>query len=167
MSLDLYIVSKTPVLHRSTGVYIRENGEARELENKEEVLKHFPDINPNNIKEISYIDNKYFHINITHNLTEMADKCCVSLCNNNSVSLYQLMWHPEDSLGIITPTMDYVTELISCCKMLGENADLFKRYNPDNGWGNYEQLLGKTKEFIAALIKISDNFENYTIIADT
>lgn len=36
-----------------------------------------------------------------------------------------------------------------------------------NGWGNYEQLLGKTKEFIAALIKISDKFENYTIIADT
>ena len=166
MSLDLYIVSKTPVLHRGTEVYIKENGETKELKTKQEVLTHFPDTNPDNINEITYKDNIYFHLNITHNLTEMADKCCVPLDNNNSVSLYQLMWHPEDTLGIITPTMDYVTELMSCYKMLAENPDLFKRYNPDNGWGTYEQLLHKVKKYIEALISISDNFKDYTIVAD-
>ena len=31
MSLDLYITSKTPIRKRGTGVYVRENGETREL----------------------------------------------------------------------------------------------------------------------------------------
>lgn len=44
MSLDLYIYSKTPVLHRGTGVYIRDKGETRELETKQEVLTYFPDV---------------------------------------------------------------------------------------------------------------------------
>ena len=44
MSLDLYIKSNTPVKHRGTGIYIREQGGTRELKTKEEVLKYFPDI---------------------------------------------------------------------------------------------------------------------------
>lgn len=42
MSLDLYIKSNTPVLHRGTGVYIRDNGETKELTTKQEVLTYFP-----------------------------------------------------------------------------------------------------------------------------
>ena len=174
MSLDLYIESKTPVLHRGTGVYIRENGGTKELITKEEVLKYFPNVNANDIKETSYEDNTYFHINITHNLTDMASQWwIIGSSNYNSdedsavVTLYDLLWHPKDNLNIETPTMDYVLDIVSCYKTLLNNPDTFKKYNPDNGWGSYEQLIGKTKEFIAALIKISDNFENYTIIADT
>lgn len=75
MSLDLYIYSKTPVLHRDTGVYIRDKGETRELETKQEVLTYFPDINPDDIEEKTYESNTYLHINLTHNLTDMADEC--------------------------------------------------------------------------------------------
>ena len=64
MSLDLYIYSKTPVLHRGTGVYIRDNGETKELTTKQEVLTYFPDVNPDDIEEKTYEDNTYFHINI-------------------------------------------------------------------------------------------------------
>lgn len=167
MSLDLYIVSKTPVLHRDTGVYIRENGETRELETKEEVLKHFPDTNPDNIKEISYTDDEYFHVNITHNLTEMAEKCYTAMDNSSNTNLYDLMWHPEDNLAITVPTMEYIEALMSCYKILLNNPDTFKEYNPSNGWGSYEQLLKSTKKYINALISISDNLENYTIVANT
>lgn len=173
MSLDLYIYSKTPVLHRGTGVYIRDNGETRELTTKQEVLTHFPDINPDDIKEKIYGDDIYFHINLTHNLTTMADKCkvdpyskCITI-HGKEPTLYNLLWHPKEALGIVKPTMEYVEGLISCYKKLLEDADYFKKFNPENGWGTYEQLVKRTKEYINALMSISDNFENYIICADT
>ena len=173
MSLDLYIYSKTPVLHRGTGVYIRDNGETRELATKQEVLTHFPDINPDDIEEKTYEDDTYFHINLTHNLTTMADKCKVDLysrcmtIHEESPTLYNLLWHPKETMGIGEPTMEYVEGLISCYRKLLEDADYFKKYNPENGWGTYEQLLKRTKEYINALTSISDDFKNYTIVAST
>lgn len=173
MSLDLYIYSKTPVLHRGTGVYIRDNGETKELVTKQEVLTYFPDINPDGIEEKTYEDNTYFHINLTHNLTTMADKCKVDLYSKcitiygKIPTLYDLLWHPKETMNIGEPTMEYVEGLISCYKRLLEDADYFKEYNPSNGWGTYEQLLKRTKEYINALMSISGNFENYTIYADT
>lgn len=172
MSLDLYIISKTPVLHRGTGVYIRENGETKELSTKQEVLTYFHDMNPDTIEEKTYEDNDYFHINITHNLVTMANKCKVhGTCNYNFdsavVTLYDLMWHPEDNLNITTPNMDYLEDIVTCYRKLLEKPDYFKKFNPNNGWGTYEQLVKRTKEYISALTSISDNFENYVIEAST
>lgn len=171
MSLDLYIKSNTPVLHRGTGVYIRDNGETKELATKQEVLTHFPDINPNDIKENTYESDTYFHLNLTHNLTEMAIKCkiigqCTPKTQDIFVNLYDLLWHPEDNLGISIPNMDYLEDVMECYRKLLEKKDFFKKFNPSNGWGTYEQLLRRTKEYINALISISDNFDNYTIYAD-
>ena len=171
MSLDLYIKSNTPVLHRGTGVYIRDNGETKELTTKQEVLTHFPDINPNDIKENTYESDTYFHLNLTHNLTEMAIKCkiigqCTPKTQDIFVNLYDLLWHPKDNLGISIPNMDYLEDVMECYRKLLEKKDFFKQFNPSNGWGTYEQLLRKTKEYINALISISDNFDNYTIYAD-
>lgn len=173
MSLDLYIISKTPVLHRGTGVYIRENGETKELSTKQEVLTHFPDIDPDTIEEKTYEDDTYFHVNITHNLTDMADKCrvdpycqCVTI-HGEKPTLYDLLWNPNETIGIVIPDMEYVEGLVSCYKKLLEDADYFKKFNPDNGWGTYEQLVKRTKEYINALTSISDNFENYVIEAST
>ena len=171
MSLDLYIKSNIPVLHRGTGVYIRDNGETKELATKQEVLTHFPDINPNDIKENTYESDTYFHLNLTHNLTEMAIKCkiigqCTPKTQDIFVNLYDLLWHPEDNLGISIPNMDYLEDVMECYRKLLEKKDFFKQFNPSNGWGTYEQLLRKTKEYINALISISDNFDNYTIYAD-
>ena len=170
MSLDLYIESKTPILHRGTGVYIRENGETKELKTKEEVLTHFPETNPDDIKETSYEDDEYFHMNITHNLTEMASNCqvegkCKPLDNSKMVSLYDLLWHPKDNLGIETPTMNYIGDLVSCYQKLVKNPDMFKQFNPSNGWGSYEGLVKNTKRYICVLIEISTELNNYKITA--
>jgi len=170
MSLDLYIESKTPIRHRNSGIYIRDEGETRILESKEEVLKYFPNINSDEINITSYEDNIYFHMNLTHNLTEMASKCnIIGLCNHNSnedstvISLYDLLWHPKDNLNIEVPSFNYLEDIIACYRKLSENANFFKQYNPINGWGTYEQLVRRTKNYINALIKISDSFENYKI----
>lgn len=167
MSLDLYITSNTPVKHRGTGIFIMDNGKKRELKTKQEVLTYFPDVNPEKVREHSYEDNEYFHINITHNLTEMASACEVKRMLGGTVTLYDLMWHPKENLGITKPTMDYLLDLSLCYKSLLETPDTFKKLNSENGWGSYELLLQTTKEYLNALHSISDDFENYTIEADT
>lgn len=43
MSLDLYIYSRRPVRHQGTGVFVRDNGQTRELKTIDEVQYHFPD----------------------------------------------------------------------------------------------------------------------------
>ena len=172
MSLDLYIKSNTPMQHKGTGVYIRENGETKELVTKEEVMKHFPNVNPDDIQENIYETYTYFHTNITHNLTEMADRCKVKghLKPHGiemRVSLYDLMWHPDEMLGIETPTKEYLEDLEKCYHYLISDPGYFKRFNPDNGWGSYEGLRAKTKEFIDGLHSISLEFENYKIVSST
>lgn len=170
MSLDLYIESKTPVHHRGTGIYVRDNGETKELKTKQEVLTYFPDVNPDEIKETSYVDNEYFHMNITHNLTEMASQCEIpGMCkpNKGMVSLYDLLWHPEENLGITTLTEEYIHDVIKCYLKLTENPEFFEKFNPDNGWGTYKQLVEKTNQYIIALLKIHTAFEDYTIITST
>jgi hypothetical protein len=172
MSLDLMIKSNTPVIHRGTGIYIRENGGSKELETKQEVLKYFPDVNPDTIEETSYEDDTYFHVNLTHNLTKMASNCkVIGTCNYDAdsavITLYDLLWHPKENLKIITPNLDYLEDLVVCYKELLQNPDFYKQYNPENGWGTYEQLVKATKEYIKALTSTSEEFGNYTIVADT
>lgn len=171
MSLDLYIKSNTPVKHRGTGIYIREQGGTRELKTKEEVLKYFPDINIDLVKETSYEDDTYFHINLTHNLTKMADECkmdphskCITI-QGEKPTLYTLLWHPEEILEIGKPTMEYIEGLVSCYVKLVKEGVYFRNFNPSNGWGTYEQLLKGTKEYINALMSISENLDNYVIEA--
>lgn len=165
MSLDLFINSSTPVRHRGTGVYIRENGTTRELQTKQEVLTYFPDADPENIVERTYEDDEYFHINLTHNLTDMADECNTEY-KGKKTTLYNLLWHPEE-LGVTTPDMQYVKALLNCYTQLRQDPDKFKQFNPSNGWGTYEQLVAATRRYIIALMDISGDFDNYTIKSDT
>ena len=88
MSLDLYIKSKTPIKKTGTGVYIRENGETRELKTKEEVKQYFPE---QEVEEKIYETDEVWHGNMTHNLGRMADKVC-----SGNRTLYQLLWHPTE-----------------------------------------------------------------------
>ena len=169
MSLDLYIKSNTPVQHRGTGIYVRNDGGTQELTTKEDVLKYFPDANPDEIEEKYFTDNEFFHMNITHNLTKMAGMCkTLSSYNYNLdspvVTLYDLLWHPEENLKITIPNMEYLEDVMDCYTNLLQSPEFFKQYNPKNGWGSYEQLVARTKEYLKALLSISDDFDNYTIV---
>ena len=89
------------------------------------------------------------------------------MSSGSTVSLYDLLWHPEDNLGIYIPNMDYLQDVMNCYIKLMDEPEFFKQYNPKNGWGTYKQLVKNTNKFLIALQSISSEFENYTIVADT
>ena len=108
MSLDLYIRSHHPVKHRGTGVFIRDNGQTRELKTIDEVKAHFPDADTSDIDIRECEDNELFHCNMTHNLTEMASHVPIDgtdgVCalprfkddpTDEPLTAYNLLWHPE------------------------------------------------------------------------
>jgi hypothetical protein len=112
MSLDLYIRSHHPVKHRGTGVFIRDNGQTRELKTVEEVKAHFPDADTSDIDIREWEDDELFHCNMTHNLTEMASHVPIEGTDGvvtlprdyernkpdfkpEPLSAYNLLWHPE------------------------------------------------------------------------
>lgn len=156
MSLDLYILSKTPIKKRSTGVFIRENGSTRELETKEEVKKYFPDAE--NIQEEEYETNIVWHRNITHNLGEMADAVFPGL-----MSLKHLLWYPYTNVV----ETNWVDEISSCYRELKANTDKYKKYEKrsENGkvWGTAEDLLAFVQSLLHRLSEIDYKNEEYTI----
>ena len=108
MSLDLYLRSRKPVRHRGTGVYVREDGVTRELRTMDEVKEHFPDADLSDVHVYDYEDDEVLHINMTHNLTEMASHVPIEgtdgVCalprfkddpTDEPLTAYNLLWHPE------------------------------------------------------------------------
>lgn len=76
-----------------------------------------------------------FDVNITHNLSEMAEAC----------GLYDCMWgsEPRKAWECIAPLRKGIEELKS-------DFVKYSKYNSDNGWGNYHDLLRVAKEFLTA-----------------
>jgi hypothetical protein len=85
-----------------------------------------------------------FESNITHNLGAMA-------CH---ADLYKALWRPEE-MGI-----EYAHQLISPLhfglKKLKEAPELFKVFNPENGWGTYEGLVKFVEKYLEACIANPD-----------
>ena len=73
--------------------------------------------------------------NITHNLTEMADKA----------GLYKVMWRPEEIE--VKNAKEAVPYLITGIKYMLDNKEALEKLNPENGWGSYEGLLNAATEY--------------------
>lgn len=74
--------------------------------------------------------------NITHNLTEMASEA----------GLYDVMWHPhETSVDIGKSAIPYLEKGIR--KLVKDKKEL-EKLNPENGWGDYDGLLGCAGEYL-------------------
>ena len=161
MSLDLYINSKTPVKHKGTGIYIRENGQTKEL-SLEEANKLYPKAN---VEEVTSEDNIYWHGNITHNLGAMADHC-YCYCPDKT-SLYSILWRPEETtlLTVNRRLMSsYIKALSICLSELKEHRSRYEEFNPENGWGNYDDLVNFVESLLMALNKIpKEEYNNYTV----
>ncbi len=87
--------------------------------------------------------------NITHNLTEMADKC----------GLYNPMWRPyrlynikdeEENKFLYAEAGELYDAIMAGIKNLESDPEKFKKFNPENGWGSYEGLLRVAKRFADA-----------------
>lgn len=76
--------------------------------------------------------------NITHNLIYMADKA----------GLYDYLWQPGEK-GIQIAN-DLIEPLEKGLKELTSNPEVYKIYNPINGWGNYEVLVSFVGSYLKA-----------------
>lgn len=85
-----------------------------------------------------------YESNITHNLNTMARKAY----------LYKYLWRSgENNIKI---AKDLILPLEKGLALLKSNRKYFEKFNSDNGWGNYDNLL----EFIEKLLVACKNFEN-------
>ena len=135
MSLDVTLRGENPFGH-ITGpqIYIREDGQSKRL-SREEWDKRFPGREPVTIETR---EGELYSANITHNLTTMADQAGV----------YQALWRPEEINA--TKARDLIEPLTKGLELLRNDPDLFKRFNPPNGWGTYEGLVDFVEGYLLA-----------------
>lgn len=155
MSLDITIISPEPIKKKRTGVYVRINGRTCEL-TKEEAIAHFPDVDPNSIIEEEIETNEFWYGNITHNLCQMAEDCLSFEEEYQHYNLYDLLWRDTQVPFTGVYLNIYIAHLAYCLYVLKNDPDHFKKFNPENGWGNYEQLVNFVEEFIKALVTMPE-----------
>lgn len=129
MGLDIYLTppeGELPKEEPRDRIYIRENGSTREISYAEWNERH-PDVQPFRVRQDD--DGELWVGHITHNLSKMADE----------IGLYKVLWRPEE-IGLeyahqIAPRLE------EGLKKLKDYPDHYKKFNPPNGWGNYENLV--------------------------
>ncbi len=84
-----------------------------------------------------YLYHRVYSRNITHNLGEMAE----------AAGIYKHLWHPEEI--DIWDAEDLIKPLEEGLARLKANPEKYKKYNPPNGWGDYESLV----EFVGIYLK--------------
>jgi hypothetical protein len=77
-----------------------------------------------------------FSHNITHNLGKMAADVKLS----NHMTLYDILWRPDEqeNLKFARDIADFLDEGFN---ILLNEPERFKKFNPENGWGNYDGLV--------------------------
>lgn len=76
--------------------------------------------------------------NITHNLGKMAD--AVKLSDGNT--LYNILWRPDECIPPYTKASEISELLDEGLNILLAFPEEYKQYNPENGWGSYDGLVG-------------------------
>lgn len=134
MSLDVSLLSDTPIEKIGTGVFVREEGGTREL-SLEEVREKWPEADVNDEK---YESNEIYAANITHNLNGMAA----------AVGLYEPLWRPDENNW--TKASDLIPLLEAGLEKLKVDPEQYGKLAPSNGWGTYEGLVEFTEKYLAA-----------------
>jgi len=137
MSLDVYLKLKDiQNLPSEPIILIRENGQVKEI-SREEWDKRFPNREPIMV-ELPSDTNMVYTANITHNLSYMAKEA----------GIYECLWRPED-IGISIAS-ELIEPLIMGLRKMKSDPEIFKVFNPSNGWGNYEGLVSFVEEYLNA-----------------
>jgi len=141
MSLDVSLISKgEKVIRESSGIFVRENGETKEISLREWNEKH-PGIEPVRIPEQTNESDEVYSSNITHNLNVMAEQA----------GIYEHLWRP-DEIGV-TKAKELIEPLRQGLHKLKLNPEKYKEFNPDNGWGSYEGLVKFVENYLNACYK--------------
>ena len=76
--------------------------------------------------------------NITHNLNKMADEA----------GIYKHLWRPEE-IGI-TKAGQLIEPLREGLALLLSDEERFRKFDPENKWGDYEGLVDFVREYLSA-----------------
>jgi len=148
MSLNVYLTTKEKRQHKTSGIFIRENGETKEI-TEEEWKERCPGQTPVRFENMDET-NECYSANITHNLGKMAI----------AAGIYEALWRPE-KIGI-TKASQLIEPLTKGIKLMKDDPKRFEKMNPENGWGTYsgfvpwvERYLNACKEYPEADIMVS------------
>lgn len=137
MSLDVYLeMQGVQNLDGGEHIFIREDGQTKEI-SRDEWDKRFPGREPM-VAILDSDDDGVYSANITHNLNTMAGEA----------GIYKHLWRP-DEIGI-TKAAELIEPLRAGLALLKSDPARFKKFNPENGWGNYEGLVAFVEKYLAA-----------------
>jgi hypothetical protein len=144
VSLDVYLRMPGLVTAKeSGGIFIRENGETREI-SREEWDERFPGREPLRMLEVTDDSGEVFEANITHNLGRMAD----------AAGVYDCCWRPEEH-GF-THARQLIEPLRQAVAAMRADPEKFRAHDSPNGWGKYEHFLPWLERYLAACEEYPD-----------
>lgn len=136
MSLDVSLTLPGQS-NSGSGIFVRENGQTKEI-TRAEWDEKFPGREP--VIADTESDEVYW-VNITYNLNRMAKEA----------GIYRHLWRP-DELNI-TQAADLIVPLRVGLKTLEDDPSRFEKFNPENGWGDYDGLVRFVREYLEACEK--------------
>ena len=143
MSLDISLIAKERIKKKSSGLFIRSNGQTKEISIDEWHALN-PDKEPIILEQQEIMTKEVYSDNITHNLTTMADEA----------GLYKYLWKPADIN--ITKASDLIEPLRQGLHNLKMNPAKYEKLNPENGWGSYNVLVKFVENYLDACYKYPD-----------
>ncbi len=84
--------------------------------------------------------DEVYSSDVTHNLSLMALKA----------GLYEILWKPEEN-GI-TNAKQAIEPMIMAIKDMKNRPDYFKKFNPKNGFGDYDNFIVWLDEYLKACV---------------
>lgn len=143
MSLDVYLYRKgVQNLEPHSAIFIREGGQTKEI-TRAEWDERFPGREPVTV-EIDTDDEQVYGANITHNLNRMA----------REAGLYQYLWRPEEVSA--TKAIQLIEPLRTGLFILTNDRARFEKFNPENGWGDYDGLVSFVGNYLYACARYPD-----------
>ena len=152
MSLDVSLIMKEKQVRKpSSGIFVRENGETKEITLGEWIVRNpskpYPQVK---FEQEEVETNEVYSANITHNLNTMATEA----------GIYEYLWRP-DEIGV-THATELIEPLRQGLHKLKSEPEKYKKFNPDNGWGTYEGLIRFVENYLNACYE----YPNATIEVD-
>ena len=91
-----------------------------------------------------YIDNiEDCYLNVTHNLGKMAKE----------VGLYTYLWRADELHSHQVEAWEIIYNVEQGLNELKHNPNKYKKFNPSNGWGTYDNLVEFTEKYLLCLKK--------------
>lgn len=145
MSLDVYLITKEAQIKKaSSGIFVRENGQTKEITQEEWNSKH-PDREPVKFEQEETETNEVYSANITHNLNTMA----------MAVGIYEYLWRPDEIN--ITKAKELIEPLRQGLHNLKIEPERYKKLNPENGWGSYDGFVKFVSNYLDACYEYPDS----------